>query len=168
MNKRLVKTSVLTLALSIMFTCGCGSKDKKDQDSKEVTQTSELSEEDINRRLHTAGNNATDYWNEVVCEVSHYSENGKSATGQTLDIEFVIANMDEYFSKLGEDKTFVDGLGDEYKNLINAYDLMYEKAVIINDKLKQETPKSSTKLDYADEIDLFHQYYLKVYELIWR
>lgn len=117
-------------------------------------------------RLDDVLSDATELWNNVICEVSHYSSTGKSSTGSALDIDFVIQNMDDYFTKLKEDKSFVDGLGEEYENLISAFDNMCDKADSIQEHLKEETPSPNTELSYKEDIELFEQYFRYFYDVV--
>lgn len=119
------------------------------------------------KRLGEICNDATRLWNEVIVQIDHYSGDGKSSTGSALDIDFVIENMDQYFEKVLEDKEYVDGLGEEYSDLIQAFDKLCEKAEIIRTYLKEKTPEPSQPLSYADEIDLFHQYYEYFYDGVY-
>lgn len=111
-------------------------------------------------------NDATDLWNEVICEVSSYSKTGKSSTGQALDIEFVISNMDKYLDNVKENKEIIDNLDEEYNDIKEAYNKMLDKAIIICDHLREETPKSKTALDYQSDIDLFKQYFDYFYQAV--
>lgn len=137
--------------------------ESKKQKHKKETKETTLSTTD---RLKRISNDVTELWNEVIVKVQHYAYDGKSSTGSALDIDFLVSTMDKYFDQLTEDKVFIDELGEEYSDLVLAFDNLYEEAVIIHTHLKEETPKASTKLAYEKDIDLFKQYHQYFYNSI--
>lgn len=150
---------VICVLLSVFMFSACSSSSKSGEASDPaISSTSKA------KTLTSVSNDATELWNNVICEVSWYSKNGTSATGKALDIDFVIQTMDKYYNKLKEDKTFIDSLGDEYSDIKTSFDKMLDKATIICDNLRKETPKANVELAYKEEIDLFHQYYSYFYD----
>ena len=97
-------------------------------------------------------------WNEVFCQVSWYTGNGTSSTGDVLDIDFVVFNAKGYYDKLMSFNDFINNLDDEYANIKNAYNKAVEKAEIIYNEIIKETPKANTKITYKEDITLFAQY----------
>ena len=116
--------------------------------------------------LYEISNDVTKLWNEVFVEARDYAAHGTSCTGEPLDIDFVISTMDKYYDKVVEDKAYIDTLGDEYSDIKLAFDKLYEKAEIIYNNLKEETPEANTPLSYAEEIDLFQQYHMYFYDAV--
>ena len=122
------------------------------------TKSSKKQKQDDVKALTQVSNHMTELWNEVICEASWYAGNGTGATGQALDIDFVILNMDKYYNKVKDDKVIIDNLGEEYSDIKTAFYKAFDKATIICDHLREETPKPNEKLSYKDEIDLYKQY----------
>ena len=163
MKKHLSIVSIVLL-FAIAFS-GCGkssNSEKQNSDGKSSIVISESKQKSMTQ----ISNDATDLWNEVICEVSSYSKTGRSSTGQTLDIEFVISNMDKYLDKVKENKEIIDNLGNEYNDIKDAYNKMLDKAIVICDHLKEETPKSNTALNYQSDIELFKQYFDDFYKAV--
>lgn len=137
----------------------------------ETSENTKSVEETVNDRLIGISNDVTELWNEVIIEANSYANSGTSCTGEALDIDFVIENMDKYYGKVTEDKEYINNLGDEYSDIISAFEKLYDKATIICNNLRDETPKANVPLSYANEIELFQQYsdYFRdtVYELAY-
>lgn len=156
------------IILSIYVLTGCGSKNSSnsfsnidiDEDGEEYIENdpSKMTKEEIESRLISISNDLTDLWNDVICEISWYSKTGKSSTGKTLDIDFVVNNSKKYYDQVIKDKEFIDKLGDDYSDIKEAYDKAVEQATIIYDNIQKETPKPNEQLSYMDNIDLFNQY----------
>ena len=162
---------IILLSLLLCFLVSCSNNttiERSESGTQGNTESTieESSTDDINIRLREINRDSTEYWNEVVCEVRSYADSGRSSTGTALDIDFVIANMSGYYDQLSEDKVFVDGLGEEYAGIINAFDLMYDEATIINTQLQQATPEPNSELSYRDDIDLFYQYFMSLYDMV--
>ena len=156
--KKLLSIAICMLIAAGMFV-GCSKSSKSSEKADSDKTITDVTKPTKAKTLTGVSNDATELWNEVICEVSHYSTAGKSASGKTLDIDFVISNMDKYLDKVKEDKEYIDSLGDEYNDIKNAFDKMLDKAIIICNHLKEETPKPNTPLSYKDDIDLFKQYF---------
>ena len=146
---------ILFLLLSIFLLTACDSKDKTE---KKEENTKELSKSQIKNKLKKANDDLTELWNEVICEISHYTYDGTSSIGGELDIEFVVKNSKKYYEKVKEDKDFIDTLSEEYSDLIEAYDKAFEQATIIYDEIHKETPTPGSSEKYRKNIDLFQQY----------
>ena len=139
----------------------------QEANSRDMESSTDVdAEESVNDRLLKISNDVTDLWNEVIIEVSSYSERGTSCTGEALDIDFVISTMDTYFDKVIEDKDYIDSLGEEYSDIKESFYKLYDEAMIIYDYLKEETPEANQPLSYAEDIDLFQQYHSYFYEAV--
>ena len=139
---------------------GCEDKDsdRESRSHKKSNGTITMTKEEINDRLFEINNDLTDLWNDVICDVSWYTSYGTSATGETLDIEFLVKNSKKYYNKVVENKAFVDGLGEDYEDLIEAYDKAVEQATIIYNAIHEETPVANQRPEYKENIELFRQY----------
>ncbi len=155
--------SVLLILLTVVTITGCGKENKESENNKQ--NSSEMSKEEITEKIYSVNNDLTSFWNNVVIEVRYYAETGKNSIGEASDIDFIVSNMDKYYTKCVDNKKFIDSLSNDYSNIINSYDKAMEQAKIIYDNIKKETPKANSKLSYKENIELFHQYQDKFYEL---
>lgn len=151
---------ILVIGISIVNLTACGESKDNDKDIVPEESIAEMKPEEITHRLNDIMNDSTDIWNHVICDLSHYAYNGTDSCGREFDIEFMIQTMDTYYDPFIVDKEFVDDLGEEYANVIVAFDNMYDMAISIHDHLEQEIPIAGEPLPYEDEIDLFWQYYV--------
>lgn len=173
--KKQITTYILILILTFIIT-GCNNnynatnkktnKNNSDITEKEENNPKQMTDSEIINELNNINNDVTVLWNKVFCEVVWYAGEGTNSTGDTLDIDFVVANMDKYYNKVKNDKDFVDKLNDDYNDIKNAYSKMFDKATIIYNNIKAETPKANTKLSYKSEIELFNQYQDYLWEAI--
>ena len=166
MKKQFI-TLILILSLTLITT-GCNINNNtstkttnKNNDKiieKKESNPKQMTDNEIIDELNNINNDITDLWNNVFCEVKWYAEEGTSSTGDTLDIDFVVTNMDKYYNKIKNDKNFIDKLNDDYSDIKSAYLKMFDKATVIYNNIKAETPKANTELSYNSEIELFNQY----------
>lgn len=171
MKKIIVAVCILAVSASLMTACSVTTTTPTQAQATQAatqatTQATTTAEVDPVQKLQDISNDVTKLWNEVFVEARDYAKTGKSSTGDPLDIDFVIANMDKYYNKVTEDKEYMDSLGDEYSDIKLAFDKLYDKATIIYNNLKEETPVANQPLSYADEIDLFQQYHTYFYDAV--
>lgn len=176
--KRIANVFCIVAATALMFTACSAEKSSVANTSVATTAamtteaTTEATTEETTEavdpvmKLRDVSDDVTLLWNEVIVEVRDYAKSGLSSTGEPLDIDFVLEHMDKYYNKVTEDKAFMDSLGDEYSDLKSAFNKLYDKATIIYNNLKAETPVANKPLSYADEIDLFQQYHTYFYDTI--
>lgn len=171
MKKALASICIFTVSVSMMTACSVQTTNPTQAATTQAatqatTQATTTEAEDPVQKLQDISNDVTKLWNEVFVEARDYAKTGKSCTGDPLDIDFVIANMDKYYNKVTEDKEYMDSLSDEYSDIKLAFDKLYDKATIIYNNLKEETPVANQPLAYADEIDLFQQYHTYFYDAV--
>ena len=166
MKKKLL---LFLLIFGLLFVTACGDSSVDTSSNKEKTEKKEdspknMSKKKIASKLFDINNDLTDLWNEVICEVSHYSYDGTSATGEELDIEFVVKTSKKYYEKVKKNKEFVDELGEDYEDIVEAYDKAFEHATNIYNMIQEETPAPNTYDKYKKDIELFQQYQDYFYE----
>ena len=171
MKKIIAAVCILAVSALLMTACSVTTTTPTQTQATQAatqatTQATTTAEEDPVQKLQDISNDVTKLWNEVFVEARDYAKTGKSCTGDPLDIDFVLANMDKYYNKVTEDKEYMDSLGDEYSDIKLAFDKLYDKATIIYNNLKEETPVANQPLSYADEIDLFQQYHTYFYDAV--
>ena len=148
---------IILLLLCSFIVVGCDTKN--DNSSKGEKNVSETSRSEVIKKLMDIDNDVTKLWNEVFCEVDWYTASGTSSTGGVLDIDFVVFNMDKFYNKVKDDKKIIDQISDEFSDIKNAFNKMFEKATIIYNEIKKETPKSNMPISYDQDISLFKQYH---------
>lgn len=173
MKKYIASLCAVLLIVSLLSACSAktittNAPDTVTEVATVATSTTQATETEASvvDRLDEISNDVTKLWNEVFIEARDYAAHGTSCTGEPLDIDFVMSTMDKYYDKVVEDKAYIDTLGDEYSDIKLAFDKLYEKAEIIYNNLKAETPVANTPLSYADEIDLFQQYHTYFYDAV--
>lgn len=167
MKKIIAAVCILAVSTSLMTACSVKTTTPTQaQETQAATQATTTAEVDPVQKLQDISYDVTKLWNEVIVEARDYAKTGKSSTGDPLDIDFVIANMDKYYNKVTEDKEYIDSLSDEYSDIKLAFDKLYDKATIIYNNLKEETPVANQPLSYADEIELFQQYHTYFYDAV--
>ena len=169
MKKLLCTLAALTCAINLVA-CGSSSGNSKANDDSNVSVLStntEKSDEEI--RLPVIANWATDIWNEGFDDISTYVKTGKSAVGQTMDVQFTIDNLKLAYSKKDTYNDYIQSLDDsvsEQAQLINAWNKMIEQADILYNKVVTETPQANDP-NYELDIGLFYQYFMGFYNLAW-
>ena len=70
----------------------------------------------------------------------------------------MVNHSNKYYDKIIKNKEFVDSLGVDYQDLIDAYDKAVEQGTIIYDAIHEELPVANTEPSYKENIELFKQY----------
>ena len=163
------KTIIFTVAAAAVMLASCG-KDTSSSKEKIIVSdkhsSSSSSKEEI-KMIDVANWATKDIWNDGFCNIYHYVEDGKDATGRDMDINFTIDNLKIAMEKKDEYDTFIHSLDDgvsEQAQLINAWDKMMEQADSLYQKAISETPRPSDET-YEFNTDLFKQYFDTFYSL---
>ena len=165
------RTIALLLSISCIFSMySCG--DKKSNNKKSKSSSSKVSEknssEDEKIKIITVSNWATkDIWNDGFSDISHFLEDGKSARGYDMDIDFTLDNLKISMEKKEKYNEFIQSLDDsipEQAQLINSWNKMCEQIDILYNKVITEKPKAGDR-KYDFNTDLFYQYFRKFYEI---
>lgn len=171
--KRIIATAcALAVSVSVLTACdksttnSTQSPESQTQAATTITLVTTTENQDPVQKLEEISGDVTQLWNKVFVEARDYAAYGTSCTGDPLDIDFVIANMDKYYNQVTEDKEYMESLGDEYSDLKLAFDKLYDKATVIYNHLKEETPIANQPLSYVEDIDLFQQYHTYFYDAV--
>ena len=161
-------TRIISVITSVCLLTACSNLPNSGDSTTVNSETtpSESTTSDVARKLIDIQNDATDLWNNVFCEVSWYTGMGTSSTGEELDIDSVVASMDDYYNALSEDKEYVDALGSEYGEIISEFDAMFDEATIIYDGINAQIPEANSDVEYLDNIEAFNEYYTAFAELV--
>lgn len=62
-----------------------------------------------------------DIWNAGMCDISHYFNDGKSSTEETIDVSFSISGLDEAMKRKQEYALCIKALPHTYKNVVDTW-----------------------------------------------
>ncbi|NLT10659.1 MAG: hypothetical protein GXY08_14355 [Ruminococcus sp.] len=162
-----------TMALLLSLACicsiySCGDKKSSNKKSRSSSITGKNSSADEEIKIITVSNWATkDIWNDGFSDISHFLEDGKSAAGYDMDIDFTLDNLKISMEKKEKYTEFINSLDDsipEQAQLINSWNKMCEQIDILYNKVITEKPKAGDR-KYDFNTDLFYQYFRKFYEI---
>jgi hypothetical protein len=92
-----------------------------------------------------------DIWNKGFCDISWYASSGTSSTGDTLDVDFTLAQLDAAMSKKTEYDSYMDSLnGDEYSQVKTVWAKLSPEIDTLYTQIKTKKPianDSSTDID---------------------
>lgn len=151
---------LLFVALCCLCLCGCG---KKQEDTTNYQEN--LSQEQIEEKLMEANNWLTKIWNDGLCEISHYLDDGTSSIGGVVDIEFVVKELNQNYKDKDDYINFIDSLNEDNYSLIKeSFSKAIDQANIVIEKVNISLPVSNTQPEYITNIDLFNQYQSVFYD----
>jgi hypothetical protein len=176
--------SVLFAATMLISLCGCSSGKSKSESTKAETSSANETVEATTAKETEISTEATtfkekinltdvcnwvtsDIWNKGFCDISHYVEDGKSSTGETMDIEFTISNLKNAMDKKDDYNKFILSLDDsiaEQEQLKEAWKKMIEQVDMLYNQVINTTPTAADKT-YSFDTGLFKQYYDTFYKL---
>ncbi len=155
-----MKKILCCLAICCLCLCGCGKEKTKD------TVEAEMSKEEIIEKLMEVNNWLTTIWNDGICDISHYLENGTNSVGESMDINHTIELLNDNYKKKDEYMKFVDSLGNEYGLIKSSFTKAIEQANIVVEKVNETIPEANTEPNYKENIELFNQYQSTFYEKV--
>ncbi len=80
-------------------------------------------------------------WNEGFVDIQHYIARGKSSTGQTLDIEFTLEQLDATMKKKADYDSFIGGLAEEqYSQIKSIWGRLSPEIDSLYDQIKGTPP----------------------------
>lgn len=142
MKKLLALMLAAALALSLAACGGKPAVQSKDDVLNEVT--------DIYNWL------VGDIWNKGFCDISSYYVMGTSSTGDELDIEFTLTQLDKAMEKKADYDAYMEGLSDEFKDLSGYWVKVSEQVDILYAEVKERTPETTGE---GLESGLYEQYF---------
>ena len=169
----------LLLCLSILCTiCACSKNEtgKKENDDETViteetvvttttvAATTETTPEEttettvqmtVNERINSILDDAIKFWDEVLDPLKEFAEGDADLFGYEEDIKKFTENMEIYYNKLVEDKNFLDGLGDEYKDVKSMFDGLFELAYNVHNYLTTGKTEIEKPLPYMNDIKTY-------------
>jgi len=100
----------------------------------------------------------TDIWNKGFCDISHYLEDGKSSTGETMDIDFTLEQLADAMNKKAEYDTFINSLEDEkYAKIKQIWNKLSPEIDRLYAQVQEKKP-TANDTSYDFDTGLFTQY----------
>lgn len=166
------KSSYIVLCVTMLFIfAGCG-KEKSDEEKmqEKVEQAfnnaginlDALSDSDekptVESKLMEIDNFVIgDIWNDGFVNVGSFASRGKDATGQTMDIDFMLQQLGKSMEKKPAYDTYIQGLDSKYDNVKQLWTKVSEQIDALYRKV-QETPPKANDQEYPFDTGLFTQY----------
>ncbi|WP_138755044.1 hypothetical protein [Paenibacillus sinopodophylli] len=96
-------------------------------------------------------------WNDGLVNVSHYAGSGTDATGDTMDIDFMIQQLGKAMEEKAEYDTYIQGLDSKYDEVKQLWTKVSGEIDTLYKQL-QNNPPNATDEDYEFDTGLFQQY----------
>lgn len=97
-----------------------------------------------------------DIWNDGICDMSHYYEDGKSATGATLDPDFTLKQLAKAMEKKADYDSQMAALSEEYSEISELWAKVSEQVDILYAEIQARgTEVTGSSLDTG----LYNQYF---------
>ena len=160
-----MKKLLILIIAALLFT-SCGTQTKSNSKNKANNKAAEQSEITLDEVYNWLGG---DIWNKGFCDIYHYVEDGKGATGNDIDIEFTVDELKVSMEKKDKYEQFILSLDEsvpENAQIIKAWKKLSEQMDILYNKVISETPRPKDP-DYEFNTDLFSQY-LNSFEAAYR
>mgnify|MGYP001954889113 CR=1 FL=1 len=147
MRQTLIAVLVIVFAL-----VGCGG-------GNETSSTQTDAGPSVEENLREVRNYVvSELWNEGFVDIDSYIKRGTSSTGETLDIDFTLQQLDYAMEKKPDYDTFILGLEDEkYVRVKQVWEKLSPEIDRLYSKVKEEKPTANNN-NYDFDVSLFNQY----------
>lgn len=167
MKKLLCTLTALTCIVSVTA-CGSSSSSSESVTTQATTQAEATTPTEIDITLSSVyGWVVGEMWNDGLCDISWYVENGTNSVGGELDIDFLLDNLKYSYEKKPKYDEYMKSLDTSIGNqaqLVNAWNKLSEQIDILYSKVSAEKPRPKDDT-YDFNTDLFKQYFDKFVEL---
>jgi len=158
--KRLLITLVTLFLLISLSACGNSS----DNSSK----PKELTKKQIKDKIQEIDYWLVDYWNDAVCDIYHFTEDGKNSVGETMDVDITMKQYSKHFTKANDYNIFITSLNNDYEDIKFAWDKIYTQMMIIDEYIKNHgiVEDKDNSLDtglFTQAMNLFSDYAYELY-----
>lgn len=123
--------------------------DNSSQSDEKPTVESELAE--INNFV------TRDIWNDGLVNIGHFAHSGTSATGETIDMEFMIQQLGKAMEKKAEYDKYIQGIDSKYGEVKQLWTKVSGEIDTLYKKLQDNPPKPNDA-DYEFDTGLYQQY----------
>lgn len=154
------KILLITLLTTLILCIGCSNDSKNsNKQPKETTKKSENKVKETNEPidakqiLSDAYNfSVENIWNNGLCDISHYVENGTNSVGEKMDPKETLDKLENNMSKFNEYNDKISKITDkEFEKHVNQWNIMYTEASKLYDGISLKDDKISLKYDNFDK-----------------
>jgi uncharacterized protein YcfL len=151
------------LCLGLLVGCSSGTSNNT-SNTEEQSESVETSNDP--KELIKEVNNwyVSDIWNDGLCDVSWYLSQGTSSTGEELDIEFTMRNLDKSMQKLDTYNDEMNALSDDWEDAKYTWSKMYGEIKRNYELIKGKELKANEEIE-GFSTDKLTQYADKFYDL---
>lgn len=156
---------LLTMLLCLGLLVGCGSTEKPNE-SNESTDTNEtVTVDDPDALIREVYDwYVSDIWNVGLCDIRDYMNEGTSATGEELDIEFTMTNLKKAMEKIDSYNEAMQSLDDDkYSDVKYTWSKMYDEIMRNYDLIKDAEIKPNDPIE-GYNTEKLAQYHDKFFE----
>lgn len=107
---------------------------------------------------------AANMWNKCVDPIYWYTVDGTGVNGASINIDETLKACDTYYEESKNLKIDFDKIEDnEFKE---AYDKVKNQTEIVYPKIKNTKIEKQVRVNFEEDMDLFYEYQVKLYELV--
>lgn len=117
-------------------------------------------------KINEANEWVTNMWNKCVDPIYWYTVDGTGVNGVAINIDNVLNDCDTYYNEYQTKKSDITSLDDKYSDFKETYAKISEQIDIIYPKIKANKPVAEENVDYEENMELFYEYQVKLYNLI--
>ena len=100
----------------------------------------------------------SDIWNKGFCDISHYLGDGKSSTGESLDIDFTLEQLADAMGTKAEYDAYINSLeGEKYEKAKHIWSKLSPEIDRLYNKILEKKPEANDR-SYDFDTGLFNQY----------
>lgn len=149
LNLKGLKWLVVLSLVIIVTACSSNSTNKvnKNSDASSV----EVTLREINNFV------ISDIWNIGIVDVSSYMGRGTSSTGETLDIDFTVQQLEKTMKKKADYDTYMNGLDAKYDSVKQVWSKLSGETDRLY-KIIQDTPPKANERNSDFDTGVFNQY----------
>lgn len=86
----------------------------------------------------------SDIWNKGFCDIDHYMGDGKSSTGESIDIDFTLAQLDTAYKKKADYDKYIQGLDTtKFADIKNIWSKLSAESDVLYNKIKSNKPTAN-------------------------
>lgn len=147
---------IISLLFCLGITLGLVACSSSNDEPKEEKSSIELSKEEIESELSDICNWLIgDYWNDAMCDIVWYINNGTSSTGEEMDPEITLKRYKKAYSKSEKYNNFISSLNDDYTDIKDAWDKTYTQMKKLDEYVQKNGLNANADAEF--NADLFTQ-----------
>ncbi|QNK60953.1 hypothetical protein H7F31_32225 [Paenibacillus sp. PAMC21692] len=162
---------IILCLITMVVLAGCG---KEKSDEEKIQEQLEQAFKDAGIQLDTSSKSdepptveselmeitnflVGEIWNDGFVNIGHYAHSGTDATGQTIDIDFMIQQLGKAMEKKAEYDTYIQGLDSKYDEVKQLWTKVSGEIDTLYKKLQVNPPKANDE-EYEFDTGLYQQY----------